>query len=129
MTETLNDATEMTRRLLVGIWEPVEGNPKETMEYHADGAVRMKMFGGLLHMDGSYHFIADDTIEINWCVSPSLEAEQVIAAVNEQLAQKPEAPQVRVVQRSVLAISVSETELHTLHLEKGRVGHFRRAAQ
>jgi hypothetical protein len=128
MTEILNNDTEITRRLLVGIWMPVDGNPKETMEYRADSAVRMKMFGGLLHMDGSYRFIENDIIEINWGVLPSPEAEQVIEAVNEQLAQTPEAPQVRVVQRSVLAISVTETELHTFHLEKGRVGHFRRAS-
>jgi hypothetical protein len=44
------------------------------------------------------------------------------------LAQTPDAPQVRVVQQSVLAVLVTETELKTLHLEKGRVGQFRRAS-
>ena len=128
MTEALNDATEITRRLLAGIWVPVEGNPNETVEYWADGAVQMKMFGGMLSMDGVWHFLADDIIEINWVVSVSPEAEQVIESVNDQLAQMPEAPQVRVVQRSVLAILVSETDLTTFHLEKARVGHFRRAS-
>ncbi len=128
MTETRNDTPEMTRHLLVGVWVPIEGNPNETVEYRADGAVQMKMFGGMLSMDGVWHFIANDTIEINWGVSVGPEAEQVIASVNDQLAQMPEAPQMRVVQRSVLAILVSETDLTTFHLEKARVGRFRRAS-
>ena len=128
MTETRNDNLEMTRRLLAGIWAPVDGNPNETVEYFADGAVQMKMFGGMLSMDGVWHFIADDKIEINWGVSVSPEAEQVIGAINDQLVQMPDAPQMRVVQRSVLAILVSETDLTTFHLEKGRVGRFRRTS-
>jgi hypothetical protein len=34
----------------------------------------------------------------------------------------------RVVQRSVLQVSVTESELKTLHIEKGRMGHFRRVS-
>lgn len=128
MTETLNGDAVLERRLLVGVWEPVAGNPAETIEYGADGAVRVKMFGGLLHMDGSYQFLADGIIEIRWGISPSEEAEIVVAAINEQLAETPEAPQVNIVQRSILAVTVTETELHTFHLEKNRAGHFRRVA-
>lgn len=128
MTEMLSDNTELTRHWLVGVWEPMSGNPAETIEYRADGTVRMKMFGGLLHMDGGYQFLADGIIEIRWDVSPSEEAEQVVAAINEHLAETPEAPQVNIVQRSVLAITVTESELHTFHLEKERFGSFRRVA-
>jgi hypothetical protein len=128
MTETQMDDLALTRRLLVGIWEPMEGNPNETVEYRADGAVCLKMFGGLLPMEGCYRFITENIIEIQWGIAPSPEAEEVIATINDHLAQTPDAPQVRVVQQSVLAVLVTETELKTLHLEKGRVGQFRRAS-
>lgn len=128
MTEMLSDNTELTRRWLVGVWAPVSGSPAETVEYRADGTVRIKMFGGLLHMDGSYRFLANGIIEICWGVARDKEAEQVVDALNEHLSKLPEAPQVNIVQRSILAITATETELHTFHLEKERVGYFRRVA-
>jgi len=124
--EPSQQTADQARKLIVGVWAPVEGNPKETMEYAADGSVRMAMFGGMLSMDGVYRFISGDVIEINWGVSVGDAAEKVVGAINEQLAQTPDAPQVRVVQTSILQVTVTETELKTLHLEKGRVGHFRR---
>lgn len=134
MTENFNllfnesdqEAASQARQLIVGVWAPVAGHPNETMEYRADGSVRMGMFGGLLSMDGVYRFISDEVVEIHWGVSVSDEAEQVIGAINEHLAETPGAPQMRVVQTSILQVAVTETELKTLHLEKWRVGHFRR---
>jgi|ERR1051326_1164095 hypothetical protein len=134
MTESFNEmfnepsqeTASRARQLIVGVWVPVAGYPNETMEYRADGSVRMGMFGGMLSMDGVYRFIFDEVIEIRWGVSVSDEAEQVIGAIKEHLAETPDTPQVRVVQTSILQVAVTEVELKTLHLEKGRVGHFRR---
>jgi len=131
MTENFNEmngkqTADQVRQWIVGVWAPVTGNPNETVEYRADGSVRMGMFGGMLSMDGVYRFVSDDVVEIRWGVSVSDEAEQVIGAINEGLAEMPDASQVRVVQTSILQVAVTETELKTLHLEKERVGHFRR---
>jgi len=119
--------TDKTREnSLVGIWAPVSGNPAETMEYRADGSVRMAMFGGAYHMAGSYRFVEPDVIEIGWGISPSAEADKVVGALNEGLTESGAGVRLGVVRTSVLQVMVTESELKTLHLEKGRIGHFRR---
>ncbi len=118
---------ESVQNLIVGVWVPVNGNPNETIEYRADGTVRMAMFGGLLHMEGSYRFVQPDVIEIHWHAPSTAGVEEVIRAVNERLDEEGVPSQVRAVQKSVLQVVVTERELKTLHLEKGRTGHFRRA--
>lgn len=115
---------EDIKSLLVGVWAPVDGNPRETITYRNNGTASMVMFGGLLHMNGGYSFIEPDVIKINWYASPSAEAEEVINAVNESGEIAPAS--VRIVKQSVMRIQVTEDELKTLHLEKGRVGHFYR---
>jgi hypothetical protein len=119
MNKSINSA-------IVGVWAPVTGNPKETIEYHADGTVRMALFGGLLHMEGDYRFVQPDVVEIDWRSSPSADAEAVIGAVNRTLDEEGATARVRAVQKSVLKVTVTENELKTLHVEKGRTGHFRR---
>jgi hypothetical protein len=111
---------------IVGVWAPVSGNPNETIEYRADGTVRMAMFGGLLHMEGDYRFVQPDVVEIDWRSSPSADAEAVIGAVNKTLGEEGVTAQVRIVRKSVLQVTVTDNELKTLHVEKGRTGHFRR---
>jgi hypothetical protein len=119
---------ETIQSTLVGVWAPVSGNSADTMEYRANGTVRMAMFGGLYHMEGSYRFIQPDTIEIGWHGPVSAEAEEVVQAVNQSLDEQGVTAKLRVVQRSVLQVSVTENELKTLHIEKGRLGHFRRVS-
>jgi hypothetical protein len=58
------------------------------MEYRADGTVRMAMFGGAYHMDGSYRFIEPEVIELAWGISISPEAENVVGALNKGLTEK-----------------------------------------
>jgi hypothetical protein len=113
---------------IVGVWAPVSGNPADTIEYRPDGTVRMAMFGGLYHMEGSYRFIQSDMVEIGWHGPVSAEAEDVIGSVNQRLEEKGVTAQLRVVQKSVLQVTVTENELKTLHIEKGRIGHFRRVS-
>ncbi len=110
---------------IVGVWAPVDGNPSETIAYRADCTVSMAIFGGLLHMEGSYSFVALDVIEINWYTA-SAEAENVVSAVNEKLDEEGVPTRVRSVQTSVLRVRVTGDELQTIHLEKGTVGHFKR---
>ena len=38
----------LANSLLVGLWIPVEGNAKETIEYRDDHTVRMALFGGMI---------------------------------------------------------------------------------
>ena len=117
---------ESIHKLIIGVWAPVEGNPQETVAYREDGIVRMAVFGGLLHMDGRYSFVAPDVIEINWQASPSAEAKDVIGAVNEKLDHETVPTSVRIVRQSVMRVQVTGDELQTLHLEKGRVGRYHR---
>lgn len=122
----MSSINENLEGLLVGIWAPVSGNPADTMEYRADGTVRMAMFGGAYHMEGSYRFTEPDVIELAWGISVSPEAENVIGVLNNRLQENGAAARLGVVRKSVLQVSVTESELKTLHLEKGRIGHFRR---
>lgn len=120
------NANEGIENQIVGIWAPVSGNPADTMEYRDDGTVRMAMFGGAYHMEGSYRFIEPDVVELAWGISISPEAENVVGVLNNQLQENGAATRLGVVRKSVLQVSVTESELKTLHLEKGRFGRFRR---
>lgn len=124
----MSSPNETTENLIVGVWAPVTGNPADTMEYRADGTVRMAMFGGAYHMNGTYRFAELDVIEIGWGVSPSAEAINVVNTVNHGLQEKGADAHLGIVTRSVLQVTVTEDELKTLHIEKGRVGHFRRVS-
>jgi hypothetical protein len=117
----------LANSLLVGLWIPVEGNAKETIEYRDDHTVRMALFGGMVHLTGRYQFLDKDTVQIDWDNQPSPDANAVLDRLNQGTAQGQTAP-VRLVQRTVLQITVTNTELNTLHVEKGRRGHFRRAS-
>ncbi len=108
--------------LLVGTWVPAQGNPKEAAEYRDDGTVRMAMFGGMLHMTGRYRFIGKDTVRIEWDGQPSRDADEALEALNRGMAGH--GVQARAVRETVLRITVTETELTTLHVEKGRTGRF-----
>jgi hypothetical protein len=112
--------------LIIGVWAPAGGNPRETITYRSDRTVSMAMFGGLLHMEGLYSFVKPDVIETIWYASPSAEADKVIGALNESLDEGRVAIKVRIVEKSVMRVHVSEDELQTTHLEKGRVGNFYR---
>lgn len=112
--------------MLVGVWAPVAGNPKETIEYGCDGSVRMAMFGGVLHMTGRYTFLDNNTIQIDWDGRPSADATAVVGTLNKSLANQGLGVQARIVTQTVLEIDVNESELKTLHVEKGRRCHFRR---
>jgi uncharacterized protein YndB with AHSA1/START domain len=120
------NANEGIESQIVGIWAPVSGNPADTMEYRADGTVRMAMFGGAYHMEGSYRFIEPDVVELAWGASISPEAGNVVRVVSNRLQENGVEAKLAVVKKSVLQISVTESELKTLHLEKGRIGHFHR---
>ena len=122
----MSSINENLEGLLVGIWAPVSGNPADTMEYRADGTVRMAMFGGAYNMDGSYRFIEPDVVELAWGASISPEAENVVSVVSNRLQENGVGAKLAVVRKSVLQVSVTESELKTLHIEKGRIGHFRR---
>jgi uncharacterized protein YndB with AHSA1/START domain len=111
---------------IVGIWAPLSGNPTDTMEYRADGTIRMAMFGGAYHMEGSYRFIEPDVIELAWGASISPDAENVVSIVNNRLQENGVGAKLAVVRKSVPQVSVTESELKTFHLDKGRIGHFRR---
>jgi hypothetical protein len=113
--------------LLIGVWAPVDGNPRETIEYRIDRTVRMALFGGLLAREGRYQFVQEDVVRIDWQDNPDPDGEAVLGAVNEQLAAQGHGIEVRPHQQTVLQIEVTQTELKTLHLEKQRTGHFRRA--
>ena len=114
------NANEAIENQIVGLWAPVSGNPVETMEYRADGTVRMAVFGGAYHMDGSYRFIEPDVIELAWGASISPEAENVVSIVNNRLQENGVEAKLAVVRKSVLQVSVTEGELKTLNIEKGR---------
>jgi uncharacterized protein YndB with AHSA1/START domain len=96
------------------------------MEYRADGTIRMAMFGGAYHMEGSYRFIEPDVIELAWGASISPDAENVVSIVNNRLQENGVGAKLAVVRKSVPQVSVTESELKTFHLDKGRIGHFRR---
>jgi hypothetical protein len=96
------------------------------MEYRANGTVRMGLFGGAFFMEGSYRFIEPNVIEIEWGGSPSPDAESLVGTINENLTEAGAGAQVRIVQKTVLQVTVTDNDLKTIHLEKGRVGHFRR---
>lgn len=122
----MTNANQSFESLLVGTWAPVSGNAADTMEYRADGTVRMAMFGGAYHMDGSYRFIEPDVVELAWGASISPEAENVVSVVSNRLQENGVGAKLAVVRKSVLQVSVTESELKTLHIEKGRIGRFRR---
>jgi hypothetical protein len=117
----------LANSLLVGLWIPIEGSAKETIEYRDDHTVRMAMFGGMVHLTGHYQFLDKDIVQIDWDNQPSPDASAVVKRLNQGAAEGQTAP-VRVVQQTVLQITVTDTELNTLHVEKGRRGHFRRAS-
>jgi hypothetical protein len=119
---------QLLQHLLVGVWEPMSGNPAETLEFRADGTVCLLMLGGLLPLHGRYQHTDDIVLEIEWEVTPSAEAEDVVAALNASLAETPAAPQVSIKRRTKLNFAVTPTELHTHEVEKQRYGHFRRVA-
>lgn len=50
--------------LLLGVWAPTEGNPRETVEYRIDRTVRMALFGGLLAREGRYQFVERDVVQM-----------------------------------------------------------------
>ena len=87
----------------------------------------MALLGGMVHLTGHYQFLDKDTVQIDWDNQPSPDASAVLDRLNQGAAQGQTAP-VRLVQRTVLQITVTDTELNTLHVEKGRRGHFRRAS-
>jgi hypothetical protein len=120
------NANDNFETLLIGIWAPVSGNPADTMEYRADGSVRMAMFGGAYHMGGYYRFIEPDVVELAWGDSVSPEAENVVGELNNRLQEKGVGASLGVVRKSALRVAVSEDQLVTVHLDKGRIGHFRR---
>lgn len=122
----MSETEPVGENLIVGVWAPISGNPAETMEYGADGSVRMAILGGEYHMPGRYRFIEPDVIELAWGESVVPEAENVIGAINSQLQERGVKANLGVVRKSLLGIAVSENELITLHLDKGRVGRFRR---
>jgi hypothetical protein len=113
---------------IVGVWAPVEGNPKETMEFRQDGTVRMALFGGAFSRDGRYRFVEKNVVAIDWADKPSSEADAVLGSLNERLAEQGNEFQVRYHQQTVLQVDVTPTELKTLHVEKQRRGHFRRVS-
>lgn len=120
------NANEAIENQIVGMWAPVSGNPAETMDDRADGIVRMAVFGGAYHMEGCYRFVEPEVIEIAWGISVSPEAENVVGVLNNRLQENGAGEKLAVVRKSVLQVSVTEGELKTLHIEKGRIGHFRR---
>lgn len=122
----MTSSNQSFESLLVGTWAPVAGNPADTMEYRANGSVRMAMFGGACHMGGTYRFVEPDVVELAWGDSISPEAENVVGAVNDQLEENGVEARLGVVRKSILRVAVSEDQLVTVHVEKGRIGHFRR---
>ena len=120
------NANEAIENQIVGIWAPVSGNPAETMEYRDDGIVRMAVFGGAYHREGCYRFVEPDVIEIAWGISVSPEAENVVGVLNDRLEEKGAGARLAVVTKSVLQVMMTESQLKTLHVDKGRIGHFRR---
>lgn len=122
----MTSANQSIESLIVGTWVPVSGNPADTLEYGADGSVRMSMFSGAYHMGGTYRFIEPDVVELAWGNSVSPEAKNVVGVVNDQLQEKGIDASLKVVRKSVLKVAVSEDQLFTVHLDKGRISHFRR---
>lgn len=122
------DTKEEYDSSIVGIWAPVSGNAAETVEYRADGTVKMAILGGAYHMEGKYRFIDPTIIEIEWGVAPSEQAEKVVGTVNDRLTESGAGAQLGIVTKSVLLVAATEEELATLHLGKGRIGHFRRVS-
>lgn len=122
----MTSANQSFEDLLIGTWAPVSGNPADTMEYRADGRVRMAIFGGAYHMGGYYRFIEPNVVELSWGDSVSPEVENVVGKVNSQLEKTGIEAQLGVVRKSILKVEVSEDQLVTVHLDKGRIGHFRR---
>jgi hypothetical protein len=77
-------------------------------------------------MERSYYFIEPNVVELAWGASISPGAENVVRVVSNRLQENGVATRLGVVRKSILQVSVTESELKTLHLEKGRIGHFRR---
>jgi hypothetical protein len=119
-------ASSLEPEQIIGVWALIDGNPRETTEFRADGTVEMLAFGGLLKMNGIWHLVNSDLVEIRWHAAPAPEAAMVIGAINEKLAKEPSAPQVRQLEQTVWWFSVTGNEMTTLLLEKGRVGYYRR---
>lgn len=88
----------------------------------------MAILGGAYHMEGKYRFIDPTIIEIEWGVAPSKQAEKVVGTLNDRLTESGAGAQLGIVTKSVLLVAATEEELATLHLGKGRIGHFRRVS-
>src|SRR5688500_7780461 len=89
---------------LVGPWAPIDGDPRETFEFGADGTMSMSLFRGSLRKAGSYRFAAPGLVEIAWDGTPSSGAREALDQINEGLAEAGGDIQLGVVDRTQLEI-------------------------
>jgi hypothetical protein len=115
-------------RLLVGVWSPASGDPKETVEYRSDGTIRLALYGGRAHLHGRYRFLGERLLQIDWDIACQEDEDPLTDYLNDHLAELEGAPQMRLVRQTVLRVEVTPTELRTLQPGKERTGRFRRVA-
>jgi hypothetical protein len=115
-------------RLLVGVWSPTTGDPHDTLEYRADGTVRLGLYGGRTYLDGRYRFVGEGLVLIDWDVPSAAEPDMLFDYLNDRLAKMEGAPQMRLVRQTTLRVEVTPTELRTRHADQGATGLFRRVA-
>jgi hypothetical protein len=114
---------------LVGTLVPVDGDPRETFEFGADGSIRISIFRGSLRKTGVYRFTSPGVVEIDWGGLPSPGARQAIDQLNEGLAEAGADIQLGVVDRVRFEIEIDDERLVVRHAEKGRHGRYRRVVE
>lgn len=63
--ENASPAATRAADLIVGKWQVAEGNPRDGMEFGTNGKLHMTSEGELA-IDGRYHFVSEDTVEVEF---------------------------------------------------------------